>query len=767
MSRLAKEQRGVSRRGLLITGAVVGGGLLLGVGALTRPLSRDEKLGRAEQFRPQADQIGLNAWVKIRPDGQVIVALPRAEMGQGVQTALAMLVAEEMDADWSQVQTEQAPPERVYANTALLLNVLPIDGEDQSLGARLARRTLMRAGHALSLQLTGGSSSIRDAWEPMRLAGAAARSMLLQAAAKRWGVPVADCQVASGVVLHEASGRRAGFGELAAEAAKFAPPDELATKPASAYKLIGKPVPRLDIPAKVDGSAVYGIDVQPEGLLYAAIRQCPVFGGGVAGYDAQALRSKRGIVDVVTLAEHGAVVVLANSFWRARSALESLEIRWDEGPNAQLDSAQIRGQLQTALQGEGGFAFRDIGDARSRLAQGGAKKLEAVYEAPFLAHAALEPINCSAQYKDGALTLWCSTQVALLARWKAAQAAGIPIEQVTLHVPYLGGGFGRRLEVDMVEQATRIALRTQGQAVKLVWSREEDMQHDMYRPVAMASFAAVLDEQGRPAAWLNRVAAPSVGLATSERLMPAFASDMPDKNQAEGAFDLAYAVPNLRVQQLRVKTPVPVGYWRSVGHSYNAFFTEGFIDELAHLAGQDPVAYRLALLADKPRHRAVLQLAAETAGWSQPLPKGRARGVAVHESFGGWCAQVAEVSLGEGGQPRVERVVCVIDCGIVVNPDTVRAQMESAIVFGLSAALYGEITIKGGRVEQSNYPSQEVLRMAQMPKIEVHIVRSSAPPGGVGEPGTPPIAPAVANALFALTGKRLRRLPLRAADLAA
>jgi isoquinoline 1-oxidoreductase beta subunit len=344
--------------------------------------------------------------------------------------------------------------------------------------------------------------------------------------------------------------------------------------------------------------------------------------------------------------------------------------------------------------------------------------------------------------------------------------AGIEMERVTLHVPYLGGGFGRRLETDMAEQAAAIALRSPGRPVKLVWSREEDMQHDMYRPVAMARFAALLGDKGLPEAWVNRVAAPSVSLATTERLLPKMASDMPDKNQIEGAFDLPYAIPQLSVQQLRVKTPVPVGSWRSVGHSYNAFFTEGFIDELAHAAGQDPFAYRRALLAEKPRHRAVLELAATKAGWGQALPAGRARGIALHESFGSWCAQVAEVSL-EQGEPRVHRVVCALDCGIVVNPDTVAAQLESAIVYGLSAALYGEITIKGGRVEQGNFPSQEVVRMAQMPKIEVHIVPSSAPPGGVGEPGTPPIAPAVANALFVLTGKRLRRLPLRAADLAA
>lgn len=757
-------QAGLSRRGLLIAGALAGGGLLLGVAA-TRAPSAKTRLGAPSDFAPREGQVALNAWVKIERDGRVIVAVPRAEMGQGIHTALAMLVAEELDADWSMVSVEPAQGARAYANAALLLNVLPFEGDDDSLLARLSRGSVQRLGYALSLQVTGGSSSVRDAWEPMRLAGATARALLLDAAARRWAVDAASCTVAQGVVSHAASGRRAGFGELAAEAAALEPRAEVTLKPAQDYRLIGQPVPRQDIPAKVDGSAVFGIDVRPEGLLYAAIRQCPVFGGRVAGFDAQALRQRRGVQDVFALGE-GAVVVLADSYWRARSALEALEIRWDEGPNAALDSAQIRSQLKAALDGEGGFGFRSQGDAAARLKQAGARPIEALYEVPFLAHAAMEPINCTAQFKDGALTLWCSTQVPVLARWKAAEAAGIAMEKVTLHLPYLGGGFGRRLETDMAEQAARIALRAGGRPVKLVWSREEDMQHDVYRPVAMARFAALLGEGGRPEAWLNRVAAPSVSLGTSERLLPDYAADMPDKNQIEGAFDLPYAVPHLSVQQLRVKTPVPVGSWRSVGHSYNAFFTESFIDELAHAAGQDPLAYRLALLAGKPRHRGVLALAAAKAGWGQPLPPGRARGVALHESFGSWCAQVVEVSL-EQGEPRVHRVVCALDCGIVVNPDTVAAQLEGAIVYGLSAALFGEITVKAGRVEQSNFPSQEVLRLAQMPRIEVHLLPSSAPPGGVGEPGTPPIAPALANALFALTGKRLRRLPLRGADLKA
>ncbi|MDT9001579.1 xanthine dehydrogenase family protein molybdopterin-binding subunit [Paucibacter sp. APW11] len=759
MSAPSPSQKGGSklkRRSFLIAGGLLGGGVLLGVGL--KPPTARERLGEARLFQHEG-QVALNAWVRITPQNEVVVALPRSEMGQGVHTALAMLVAEELDADWSQVRVEQAAVAKVYANAALLLNVVPMMSDDESWAARLTRSALQGLGYALQLQVTGGSSSVRDAWEPMRLAGATARAMLVDAAAAMWQLKAEELTVAKGQVLHAASGRSASFGALADAAAKMAPRRDIAMKDPQHYQLIGKPVPRLDVAAKSNGSAQFGIDVRPEGLVYAAIRQSPVFGGTLKSFDAKAIGQQRGIIDVLPVGSN-AVAVLADRYWRAAQALQQLPVVFDEGPHAALDSAQIRQQLLDALP-QSGSGFRSEGDAAQQLAQAG-KSIEALYEAPFLAHSAMEPINCTAQFKDGRLTVWCGTQVPDIARWRAAAVAGIASDHVDLHVPLLGGGFGRRLEVDMVEQAVELALKTKGRPVKLLWSREEDIQHDMYRPVALASFKAALDDQGRPLAWLNHVAAPSIGLATMERLLPKVAADAPDKNQVEGAFDLPYAVPNLSVRQHRVKTPVPIGSWRSVGHSYNAFFTEGFIDELAHAAGKDPFEYRRSLLAAKPRHTGVLELVAAKAGWGQVLPAGRARGIALHESFGSWCAQVAEVSL-ENGQPRVHRVVCAIDCGLVVNPDTVEAQMQSAIVYGLSAALFGEITIKAGRVEQSNFPSYEAVRMAQMPQIEVHIVPSRAAPGGVGEPGTPPIAPAVANALFALTGQRLRKLPLRLA----
>ena len=746
----------LQRRSFLLTGALLGagGGLLVGCSAP----SPEKRLGSGAQFNPQAGQAALNGWVKITADGQVIVAVPRAEMGQGVHTALAMLVAEELDADWATLKVEAAPMDRIYANAALLLNAVPLLPDDDGTVARIARASVQQLGYALSLQVTGGSSSVRDAWGPMRLAGASARAMLVQAAASQWGVPASECTVARGVVSHARTGKQAGFGALAPAASALTPPTDAAVKSPKDFKLIGTPAARLDIPAKVDGSAVFGIDVRPAGLLYAAIRQCPVFGGKLRSHDASAIKAARGVKDVFALGD-SAVVVVADNFWRAKAALDALKIDWDEGPHAALDSAAISASLRAALDGASGSGFRNDGDAAAVLA-GADAKISAEYEVPFLAHAALEPVNCTAQFKDGALTVWASTQVPSLARWKAAKAADVAMDAVTLHLPYLGGGFGRRLETDMVEQAVAVALRTQGAPVKLVWTREEDMQHDMYRPAAVARFSAALDAAGQPMAWQNMVAAPSVTLGTMQRLMPAFAMDMPDKNQIEGAFDLPYAIPNLSVRQVRVPSAVPVGSWRSVGHSYNAFFTESFIDELALAAKQDPVAYRRGLLAKHPRHQAVLDLAAKNAGWGSASPAGTARGVALHESFAAICAQVAEVSI-QDGQIRVQRVVCAIDCGSVVNPDTVAAQVQSAIVFGLTAALYGEISIAKGRVVQTNFGDYPLLGLAAMPKIEVHIVASPEPPGGVGEPATPPIAPAVANALAALTGQRLRRLPLR------
>ena len=746
----------LSRRHFLVAGAAVAaGGLVVGCGA---PTAR-ERLGEAALPASGQGPVALNGWVRIAPDGQVTVAVPRAEMGQGVLTSLPMLLVEELEAHWEDVHVEHAPVAGIYANQALLLNVLPFGADDDGLVARMARASVQRLGHALHLQVTGGSSSVRDAWEPLRLAGATARAMLVQAAARRWRTDVANCRAEAGQVIHAGTGARLGFGELTSKAAALQPPGEVVFKDPAAYRLIGRPVPRKDIPSKVDGSAVFGADVRVPGMLYAALAQPPVFGADVASFDAGEASKMRGVRKVLRIP--GAVVVVADSWWRARQALAAVKIVYTATPHDKVTSADIARSFQQALEGSEGTAFVDKGDAQAALGQA-SRVIEARYWAPYLAHAPMEPVNCAARVRDGRVEVWVSTQVPSLARWRAAQVAGVDSDQVILHLPLLGGGFGRRLEVDMVAQAVAVAMQMDGQPVKLLWSREEDTQHDMYRPAALSVFRAAVDGQGRVTAWHNRVAAQSVGQDSMRRLLPWAAADAPDKNQIEGAFDIPYGFEHVAVLQVRTQAHVPVGSWRSVGHSYNAFFTESFMDELAHAVVQDPLVYRRGLLGGHPRHRAVLDLAAAKAGWGQPLPEGRARGIAVHESFGAICAQVAEVSV-QDGAVRVHRVVCAIDCGVVVNPDTVAAQMESGIVYGLSAALSGEITIAQGRVEQSSFHDYDVLRLARMPVVETHIVRNTHAPGGVGEPATPPIAPAVANALFALTGQRIRSLPIRLA----
>lgn len=743
----------VSRRQFLITGAALSGGLLVGCG---KP-SASDRLGAGSILSVEAGEVALNGWVKIAPDGQVTVAVPRSEMGQGVLTSLPMLLVEELDARWEDVKVEQAPVAQIYANATMMLNVVPFASDDDGALARMVRASVQRLGYALSLQVTGGSASIRDAWEPLRLAGATARAMLVEAAAQRWSIKADQCRVEAGQVINTKSGAKLGFGELAKAAATLTPPQNVAFKEPSQYKLIGKPVLRQDIPAKTDGSAVFGIDVKVDGMVYAAIAQPPVFGAKVASVDDKAALQRKGVLKVLRIPQ--GVVVVANSWWRAKQALAELKITYEPSPNDQYSSAEMRKHYEAELAANKGFAYGTKGNTEDALKQA-TKVIESSYWAPLLAHAAMEPINCVAQVKDGQVEVWCSTQAPSVAKWKAAKVADVDSDKVKLHVPYLGGGFGRRLEVDMVEQAVAIAKALDGKPVKLLWTREEDMQHDVYRPAALAEFRAAVDAQGRVTAWSNRVAAQSVSYDTVRRLMPAVASNTPDKNQIEGAFDIPYDFDHVAVRQIRPETPVPVGSWRSVGHSYNAFFTESFVDELAWAVGQDPVAYRRSLLGKHPRHQAVLDLAASKAGWGSPLPAGRARGVALHESFGSICAEVAEVSV-EGGQVRVHRVVCAIDCGVVVNPNTVEAQMQSSIVYGLSAALYGEITLAQGRVEQGNFPSYDALHMAQMPVVETHIVPSTAAPGGVGEPGTPPIVPAVTNALYALTKMRVRTLPIR------
>lgn len=750
-----QEPKSKKRRKFLFGALGVGGALIVGWGLLPPR----QRLQSAKPLPIKNGQVALNGWLKIDNAGIVTVMLPRCEMGQGVYTALPMLIAEELDVALAQVQIEQAPLDAIFGNVAMLPDGLPFHPDNQGLIKRSATWFTAKAARELGLQVTGGSSSIKDAWEPMREAGAAARGLLVAAAAKEWGVSMDSCRTALGVVSHP-NGKKAAYAELLNKI-QGVKPGEIRLKDPKDFTLIGQDAPRRDSAAKVDGSAGFGIDARPEGLLYAAVKMCPTFGGSVQKIDAEKVSGMPGVQRVIDFSrtllafgETAGVAVVARSYWEARQALEALPITWSDGPNASLSSASVMQTLVQKLTSESGSVYHETGTMAALKTS--EKRVSAEYQAPFLAHAAMEPINCTAQVQKGKVMLWVPTQVQSIAVDAAAEVANVARDQVDLTVTYLGGGFGRRLEVDMIRQAVAIAQEMQGPPVQLIWSREQDMAHDVYRPAAVARFQAALDAAGNVIAYDNKSASGSI---THQYLKRTFglAGMGPDKTMAEGEFDMPYEFPNQRIAHVLVPTPVPLGFWRSVGHSHNAFFKESFIDELAHAAGQDEVRFRRNLLKNHPRHLAVLEAAVGQAG---AAPAGRAHGVALHQSFGSIVAEVAQVSI-VGGEIRVHKVVCAVDCGIAVNPNIIRQQMESAVVFGLSAAMFGEITLKNGQVQQSNFHDYPVLRMNQAPEVETIIIKSAEHPEGIGEPGLPPIAPAVANAVFKLTGKRLRSLPLR------
>jgi len=715
---------GVSRREFLkITSGLVLGLQLPGCGGnnsaetlITNELTRTQAYPAAGLFFP-------NAFLRISSDNSIVFQIACSEMGQDVITSLSMLVAEELNVKLAAVTPEFAPAHASFEN--------PKSGR----------------------QTTGGSNSIRGFYEPLRKAGATARQMLLQAAANTWDVDVDSCYAENGVVIHTKTGKKLQYGELVDVAGKLSVPDKIKLKSPAQFYIIGTAQNRLDTVQKVNGSAIYGLDVNVPGLLVATVLRCPVFGGKVKSVDASEAKQLKGVRDVVQI--DSGIAVVADNYWTARKAHERIKVEWDEGQNAKLSSATIREQMIQAI--DDGKIVREEGDVKQTLPLA-AQTLEAVYETPYLAHACMEPMNCTAHVQKDRCDIWVSTQSQESTQKTGAKISGLSKKQVFVHTTFLGGGFGRRGEQDFVADAVQLSMFMKA-PVKSIWSREDDIQHDFYRPATYNKLSAGIDSDGKLTTWKHAIAGDSI----LTRVVP-FGGLLfsKDPTSIEGADNLPYQIPNQKISYARVEAGIPVGFWRSVGNSQNAYITECFIDEVAALAGKDPVAFRQNLLGKQSRYQAVLKLAAEKADWGGTLPAKHYQGVALVKSFDSYVAQIAEISI----QPKtlrvlVHKVICVVDCGIVINPNAVEAQMESGIVFGLSAALDGNISINNGRVEQTNFNDYPVLRMPEMPEIEVHIIKSAEPPGGVGEVGTPPIAPAVANAVFAATGKPVRQLPIR------
>jgi isoquinoline 1-oxidoreductase beta subunit len=714
---------GLSRR-VLLTGGLAGGFLL----AFHLPL---RALTPNEPAQPPDDTSGKfapNAFIRIDQAGHTTLVMPQVEMGQGIYTGVAMVLAEELDADFAKVTLEHAPAnEKLYANPAF------------------------------GIQATGGSTSLRAFWTPLRQAGASARAMLIQAAAREWQVEPASCTASSGEVTHKESGRKLSYGALATAAGSQTPPKDVALKDPKDFALIGKPLKRLDTPDKVNGKTVYGIDAILPDMKFATLAACPVFGGKVGKVDDSAAKKIPGVRKIVVLDDM--VAVVGDHMWAAKKGLDALVIDWDEGPNARISSNDIWRDLRAASEKDGVVA-KSTGDIAKGLATG--DRLEASYELPFLAHATMEPLNATVLVKPDSCEIWTGTQIMARVQSEAAKAAGLPVEKVTVNNHLIGGGFGRRLEPDMVVAAVRVAKQVEG-PVKVVWTREEDVQHDIYRPVYRDTIAATLSD-GKIVGWKYRI----TGAAIIARwLPPAFEKGI-DIDAVDSAVDMPYDIPNFHVEYVRAEPPaVPTGFWRGVGANNNVFAIECFMDELARKAGKDPIAFRRAMLGKNPRLLAALDYVAEKSNWGQPLPARAGRGVSVQPSFGSFIATVVEAEVDEQGEVHLRRVTSAVDTGIAVNPDTIVAQLEGGLIFGLTAALYGEITIDKGRVQQSNFNDYRMLRIDQAPKIEVHLIRSGEAPGGIGETGTTAGPPALRNAILAATGVALRRLPIDRALIAA
>jgi isoquinoline 1-oxidoreductase subunit beta len=707
----------LSRRDFLKTGTIAGGGLLLGV-QIPRLDASEPGAAGVTTFKP-------NAFILIDSDESVTLTINHSEMGQGVYTSLAMILAEELECDWKRVKVVAAQVDPAFNHTEF------------------------------GLQMTGGSTSVRTEFERLRKFGATARTMLVAAAAAEWSLPADECAAEQGRVIHAASGLQATFGSLVGRAAVLEVPESVVLKDPASFRLIGKGLRRLDTPEKLDGSALFGIDVSVPGMLVAVIARPPVFGAKLKKVDSKKAKALPGVRHIVEIGR--GVAVVADSFWQASNGREALELVWDEGPLASLNT-ETEGAAYAKLAEKPGLVASNRGDVDSALG-GAATKVESTYELPYLAHAPMEPLNCVADVRKDSCDVWVGTQSQTLDLLAAARAAGLEPAQVKLHTTLLGGGFGRRAVLDshFVVEAVEVSKAVKA-PVKVVWTREDDITGGFYRPRYLHRLSGGVDGEGKIAGWQQRIVSQSLMMGTPfEAFMVKHGVD---ESAVEGASDSVYAIADHRVEWHQAPNGVPTLWWRSVGHSANAFVVESFLDELADAAGRDPLEIRRELLKDQPRHLRVLERAAKEAGWGKPLPEGRGRGIAVHSSFGSYVAQVAEVSVSPQGKVRVHRVVCAIDCGPIVNPDTIAAQMEGSVVYALSAALYGQITFEKGRVQQSNFHDYPVLRFDEMPLVETHIVTSSDSMGGVGEPAVPPLAPAVTNAIFAATGHRVRRLPI-------
>ena len=759
----------MKRRTMILSALGAGGALFVGWGVMPQR----SRLGKGEFMLPTQGDIALNGWIKIAADGAVVMAMPRAEMGQGVHTALPMLVAEELDIPLARIRIEQSGADAIYGNVSAFVGTLPFHPRDTQPGQET---TLVKMGEwmvgkfarELGVIVTGGSSSVADAWGPVRLAAATVRAQLFAAAAATWGVAASEVSIKDGLLV--AAGKSASFAQMALVAAGQSV-SSVQVKAAKNFQLLGTNAPRQDVPSKVNGTAQFGIDVRVPDMVFAAVRLCPMIGGSAGAVDSSKALAMPGVERVIQLPALGGgtagLAVIGITSWHAKQGAQAVDVQWQQRPGGALNTAKIEKELLAALDESTSIEFHSRGSV-DKAEQEAKRKFDSLYTAPYLAHATMEPMNCTAQVKDGKVTVWAPTQVPEFSRDIAAKVAGVRKADVTLHTTLLGGGFGRRLEVDFIAQAVHIAKETSGRAVQLLYSREEDMTHDFYRPMHVARLSASIDANGAVSGLRIRSAGDAITPRWFERAFPMMAGpiDAPDKTTGEGLFDIPYNISNQSMRHVATLSGVPVGNWRSVGHSHNAFFSEGFIDEIATDQQVDGLEMRRRLLKDAPRYLAVLNLAAEKASWGSKLPAGQARGIALHESFGAIVAQVVvasvQVTQTEGKTsrtPRVHNVVCAIDCGSVVNPGIIAQQVESSVIYAMSAALYGRIDIVDGQVQQDNFASYSLVSMQQAPRVQTHILPSQLPPKGVGEPAVPPLAPALASAMYALTGRRLREMP--------